>query len=71
MNWNFWIRQTHRWFSIILTVAIIVNGIAVSRRHYTNTLGLFALIPLAVLLLTGLYLFFLPYFPRRRASTSG
>src|SRR5208282_3074615 len=25
MNWNKWVRQTHRWLSIAFTVAVIVN----------------------------------------------
>ena len=61
MNWNQWIRQTHRWLSIFFTVAVIANGIAVARGKYTAWLGLLALLPLALLLFTGLYLFVLPY----------
>ena len=61
MNWNKWIRQTHRWVSIAFTVAVIVNGIAVARGKYTGWLGLLAVLPLALLLFTGLYLFVLPY----------
>ena len=61
MNWSKWIRQTHRWISIFFTLAVIVNGIAVAQKKYTNWLGLSALIPLGLLLLTGLYLFVLPY----------
>ena len=61
MNWNKWIRQTHRWLSIVFTVAVIVNGVAVSEKKYTAWTGLLALLPLALLLFTGLYLFVLPY----------
>ena len=61
MNWNKWIRQTHRWLSIAFTVAVIVNMVAVLQRKYTSSLGLLALFPLALLLSTGLYLFVLPY----------
>ena len=25
MNWNVWIRQTHRWLSIVFTLAVIVT----------------------------------------------
>ncbi len=32
MNWNKWVRQTHRWLSIAFTVAVIVNGVAVAQR---------------------------------------
>jgi hypothetical protein len=29
LNWNKWIRQTHRWLSIAFTLAVIVNIVAV------------------------------------------
>ena len=61
MNWNKWIRQTHRWLGIALTVGIIVNFVAVAQKKYTFWVGLLALLPLALLLFTGLYLFVLPY----------
>lgn len=67
MNWNKWIRQTHRWLSIAFTVAVIVNAIAVLQGRYTSRLGLLAVAPLALLLLTGLYLFVLPYAARLRS----
>jgi len=61
MNWNKWVRQTHRWLSIAFLVAVIVNGVAVAEKKYTNSLGLLAVIPLALQFFTGLYLFVLPY----------
>ena len=61
MNWNKWIRQSHRWVSIAFTVGVIVNGVAVAMKKYTNAVGLLALLPLAFLLFSGLYLFMLPY----------
>jgi len=61
MNWNIGVRQTHRWVSIAFTVGVIVNFVAVVQKKYTVWVGLLALLPLALLLLTGLYLFVLPY----------
>jgi heme A synthase len=61
LNWNKWIRQTHRWLSIAFTVAVIVNTVAVLRGRYANWMGFMALAPLAFLVLSGLYLFVLPY----------
>ena len=66
MNWNKWIRQIHRWFSVAFTLAVIVNSVAVALKKYSNELGLMAVFPLAFLLLTGLYLFVLPYAAKRR-----
>ena len=60
-NWNGWIRQLHRWLSTAFTVAVIVNIIAMGQMEPTLWVGLLALIPLIMLLLTGLYLFALPY----------
>jgi hypothetical protein len=61
LNWNKGVRQTHRWLSIAFTVAVIVNIIAVVQGKYSSRLGLLAVFPLALLLLSGLYLFMLPY----------
>jgi hypothetical protein len=66
VNWSKWIRQTHRWVSIIFTLAVIINGVTVVEGKYNNRLGLSAVAILALLLLTGLYLFVLPYVYKRR-----
>lgn len=70
MNWNKWIRQTHRWVSIVFTAAVIANGIAVAMRKYSNRMGLTAVGLLAFLLFTGLYLFVLPYAAKWRGGRS-
>jgi hypothetical protein len=44
LNWNKWIRQTHRWLSIAMTVAILVNFVAVVAGRYTRWLGLSAVL---------------------------
>ncbi|AUX26511.1 membrane protein [Sorangium cellulosum] len=66
MNWNKWIRQSHRWVSIAFTVAVIVNLVAMGREEPAVWVGLLALLPLVFLLFTGLYLFVLPYAAARR-----
>ena len=66
MNWNEWIRQAHRWLSIAFTVAVIVKIVAQAAEELAAWVGLLALLPLALLLLTGLYLFALPYATRSR-----
>jgi len=72
MKWNHWIRQTHRWISVAFTVAVIVNLVALGREDPAVWVGILALLPLVVLLFTGLYLFVLPYLAkwrgRRRAT---
>lgn len=66
MNWNALIRQIHRWLSIAFTIAVIFNFAALGLGQQAVWIGLVALLPLALLLLSGLYLFALPYFTRRR-----
>jgi len=70
VNWSRWMRQTHRWLSIAFTVGVIVNGVAVAKGKYTGWVGLLALLPMASLLVTGLYLFVLPYVARWRGRSS-
>jgi len=68
LNWNKWVRQTHRWLSIAFIVAVIVNTIAVVQGKYSSRLGLLAVFPLALQLVTGLYLFVLPYATKWRSG---
>ena len=64
------IRQFHRWTCVAFTLGVIVYMAAMSRGAPPAWLGLFALVPLILLLLTGLYLFARPYAVRLRAPTS-
>ncbi|WP_437595616.1 hypothetical protein WMF28_23885 [Sorangium sp. So ce590] len=68
MTWNNWARQTHRWLSIAFTVAVIVNIVAMGKEAPAVWVGLLALLPLALLLFTGLYLFVLPYATKWRSG---
>ena len=68
MNWNTSIRQIHRWLSIAFTVAVIVNVIAMMQEKQVVWVGLLALFPLILLLLTGLYIFVLPYAAKWRSA---
>ena len=68
MNRSQWIREIHRWLAIAFTVAVIINIVAVGTGKYTNRLGLGAVIPVALLLFTGIYLFVLPYASKWRSG---
>ena len=68
MNWNKWLRQIHRWLSIAFTVAVIVNIVALVQEKQAVWVGLLALLPLVLLMLTGLYLFVLPYAAKWRSE---
>jgi heme A synthase len=69
MNGNLRVRQIHRWVSMIFTVAVItVTILVLVQDQPAEWVYLSPLLPLALLLLTGLYLFALPYLSRRRAA---
>jgi hypothetical protein len=62
-----WIRQIHRWLSIVFIV--IVAGIFIAQAFGAKPamwVYLSPLLPLAFLAITGLYLFVLPYVAGRR-----
>jgi hypothetical protein len=71
MTWNTSVRQIHRWLSIAFTVAVIVNIVALIQQKQAVWVGLLALFPLAFLMLTGLYLFVLPYAAKWRGGPDG
>lgn len=68
MNWNSWIRQIHRWLSIAFTVTVIANFVQIARGggNPPNWVTYSPLLPLALLLFSGLYLFLLPYIAKSR-----
>ena len=68
MNWNAWMRQIHRWLSIAFTVSVIVTFAALAQKPPLVWVSYVPLAPLALLLITGLYLFVLPYATRWRSG---
>lgn len=69
MSWNKWNRQFHRWFSVAFTLGFIVNlAIALSGKEPPFWVYLLVLIPLFLLLPTGLYMFAQPYVMKRRGA---
>ena len=67
MNRNKWIRQFHRSVSIVFALTVLANFVAMARGQPPAWVTYSPLLPLALLLFTGLYLFVLPYL--RRASS--
>lgn len=66
-----WIRQIHRWVSMVFTATVVLNIVVMSVRpgeQPPDVVTYSPLLPLALLLLTGLYLFALPYVARRRGA---
>jgi hypothetical protein len=68
VRWNEWIRQIHRWVSVAFTVAVMANFAAMSQGPPPAWVTYSPLLPLALLLFTGLYLFVLPYATRWRSG---
>lgn len=70
MKWSSWFRQAHRWLSIAFTLLVVANVVVNFVVHGPEALalwvGLSTLVPLFLLLCTGLYLFALPYVPKWR-----
>jgi cellulose synthase/poly-beta-1,6-N-acetylglucosamine synthase-like glycosyltransferase len=60
LNWNNAVRQTHRWLSIIFTVTVIANFVVRGLRGPPAWVVYSPLLPLFLLLFTGLYMFVLP-----------
>ena len=71
MNWNTSMRQTHRWLSIVFTLTVIANFIAMALGEPPAWIVYAPLPPLFLQLFTGLYLFALPYAARRRNAQDG
>ena len=66
MNWNTSIRQIHRWLSIVFTATVIANFVAMGLGEPPTLVVYSPLLPLFLLLSTGLYMFVLPYAARLR-----
>ena len=68
-----WVRQIHRWVSMAFTVTVIANFIALAQSGGAMPppwVTYSPLLPLALLLFSGLYLFVLPYAIRRASRRS-
>jgi hypothetical protein len=71
LNSNTWVRQIHRWLSIAFTLTVIANFVALawgSGALPPPWVTYSPLLPLAVLLFSGLYMFALPYTRKWRSE---
>ena len=72
MDWDNWIRQIHRWLSIVFTVTVIANFVAIGMAKGGEVpppwVTYSPLPPLFLQLFTGLYLFVLPYATKWRSG---
>lgn len=68
MTINHWIRQSHRWLSICFTLTVVANFVVRIWGEPPAWLTYSPLLPLFLLLFSGLYMFALPYFGTRRGA---
>lgn len=65
MNAAHAIRQLHRWVSVLFVLAVVANFVAMAFGPPPPWITYSPLLPLALLVPSGLYLFVLPYRGRR------
>lgn len=68
MDWSKWIRQAHRWLSIIFTATVIANFATMAFGSPPAWVVYSPLPPLFLLLFSGLYMFVLPYLAGGRTA---
>ncbi len=61
-----WIRQFHRWVSAAFVLTVIATTITLAQKEPIMWMSYAPLLPLALLAITGIYLFALPYMAKRR-----
>lgn len=62
-----WIRQFHRWLAVTFTLAVLANFAVMGRGDIALWVGSLTLVPLFLLLFSGLYMFIEPHLAQRRA----
>ena len=67
MSWSARFRQVHRFLAIAFTLSVVVTFAALAREEPVVWVSYVPLFPLALLMITGLYLFAAPYAAKRRA----
>jgi len=65
MTFNKAIRQAHRWISIIFALTVIANFATMAFGQPPAWIVYSPLLPLFLLLFSGLYMFALPYLAKR------
>ncbi len=67
---NKFIRQFHRWTSIVFTATVAANFVALGFGQHVMWLVYAPLPPLFLLMFSGLYMFVLPYLARNRRAAA-
>lgn len=67
MDWSKWIRQAHRWLSIVFTATVVANFVTMAFGQPPAWVVYSPLPPLFLMLFSGLYMFVLPYTAKTRS----
>jgi hypothetical protein len=62
------IRQFHRWVSALFVLSVVATTVALTQADPIQWMAYLPLFPLALLALSGIYLFVAPYLPKHRAG---
>jgi cellulose synthase/poly-beta-1,6-N-acetylglucosamine synthase-like glycosyltransferase len=68
LDWSKWIRQAHRWLSIIFTATVVANFVTMAFGQPPAWVVYSPLPPLFLMLFSGLYMFVLPYVAKGRSA---
>ncbi|GLQ78034.1 hypothetical protein GCM10007881_15500 [Mesorhizobium huakuii] len=68
MDWSTWIRQAHRWLSIVFTATVVANFVTMAFGQPPAWVVYSPLPPLFLMLFSGLYMFVLPYVAKGRST---
>lgn len=71
---NLLIRQSHRWISLAFTLTVVANFVGLALRGGKQPpawITYLPLLPLALLMFTGLYLLVLPFVAKMRGPRAG
>ena len=67
-SWNLRIRMGHRWLAIAFTLAVLANFIAIERGRPPAWITYSPLLPLFLLMFTGLYMFVAPHAAKEKKA---
>lgn len=62
------VRQWHRWIGIVFVFTVVANFVAMAFGQPPAVITYAPLLPLALMVVSGLYLFALPHFRKLRAK---
>ena len=68
MSFSAKVRFAHRWLSILFTLTVIANFVAMIFGPPPASVSYAPLAPLFLMLVSGLYMFFRPYLTRSAAQ---